>query len=161
MTTALGSWLGSYMGEELHLDESLAVRVIVGGRPLVVNAERQKHWATRAREVAEIREAAAWQWLQVKRTAPPVIRMMTTTPFFPIRQFVVVSRPTYPNNADHPDTGSCFPSVKSIVDGARDAGVIEDDKPINVLANIELPAVVSAAPIPSMSVTIIPVVARD
>ena len=132
-TSPLGSWLGSIMGEHLELDTALMIQVAVPGRPLVVNAERKLHWAKRAREVADIREAAAWQWLAVKRAS-------SDAGVYPIHQFVVVARPQYPTYADLPDTGSCFPSVKSIVDGARDAGVVVDDKPSNVLANIELPA---------------------
>ena len=121
--------------------------IAVEGKPYLVNEERKSksHYA-RARVVGDIRATAGWLWTKIRPVG------------MPIEHYMVVSQPTYPNNAGHPDTGSCYPTVKAIIDGARDAGVVLDDRPRNVAALIELPAKVDAhATLPRMTVTIIPV----
>lgn len=129
-------------------DEILSITV--EGKPYLVNEERKtKSVYARARNVREIREQAGWRWTAIRPVGMPIAR------------YAVVSQPTYPNGAGHPDTGSCYPSVKAIIDGARDAGVVLDDRPGNVAALVELPTTVDPhLTLPHLTVTIIPLEKR-
>lgn len=127
----------------------------VEGKPYLVNQERSDNRWGRSKTVRDIREAAAWKWTAVKRDFQSV-PLYVRGPL-PYDRYVVIAEPRYPNKAGHPDTGSCFPTVKAIIDGARDAGVVTDDKPVNTAAHIEMPAlVVPGIALPHMKVWIVP-----
>jgi hypothetical protein len=128
----------------------------VEGKPYLVNQERSDNRWGRSKTVGAIRQAAYIKWLVVKQASGP----LPPGPLFefPFDRYIVIAEPRYPNRAGHPDTGSCFPSVKAIIDGARDAGVVTDDRPVNVLAHIEMPVlVVPGIPVPHLKVWVVPV----
>lgn len=139
----------------LRVAMSVSPSITVEGKPYLTNEERRGNRWGRANTVGAIREAAGWKWKTERYACENALDLAHHD--FPFEHYVVVAEPRYPNKAAHPDTGSCFPTVKAIVDGARDAGVITDDKPVNVAAHIELPAVVvSTIALPHTKVWIIP-----
>ena len=89
----------------------------IEGRPLNLNAERKMEVRQRSRAKRKIREDATWLWQSQKSKAPLV---------FPWR---VIATPFYRTRAGCPDTGACYPTVKSVIDGAVDAGILPDDSP--------------------------------
>jgi hypothetical protein len=126
----------------LRVAMTVSPSITVEGKPYLTNQERSDNRWGRSKTVGAIREAAGYKWLAEKHACENSADLACH--HFPFDRYVVVAEPRYPNKAHLPDTGSCLPSVKAIIDGARDAGVVTDDKPVNVAAHIELPVVVLA-----------------
>lgn len=97
----------------------------VPGRPVSLNAERGQHWAARSKEVKQRREDAFWLAKEAK--IPRLERVL------------IVGTPVYPDRRRR-DPGNAYPTVKAIVDGLRDAGVIEDDSDRYVAGIVMRPA---------------------
>jgi hypothetical protein len=88
-----------------------------------LNAERSGHWSTRHRHTDAWRERTAL-------TARQSLRRIDDDAFpIYVEAFPVQKGKT-------PDAGNCYPTVKAIVDGLRDAQIIPDDDPTYVQAII-------------------------
>ena len=85
------------------------------GRPPTENkVSRMRSSYQKAKIVRTWRQAACALWSQYSETvvSPPV---------------VVVATPLHQNRRSPQDPGACLPAVKAVVDGAVDAGLLEDD----------------------------------
>lgn len=100
--------------------------LVVPGRPWGLNFERSTHWTKHRDKTNMIRETAGW--LATNLTAMGYV------------DIVVECRMRLPLL----DTGSNFPTVKAIVDGLVDVGVLQDDtsryvRSIQLLAPVAIP----------------------
>lgn len=91
---------------------SLAVTEM--GPPWSLNWERSAHYHAHGRKTKEWRDLAAK--LAAEAEWPSGLARVT-----------VLARPIYRSPSSFTDTGNCFPSVKAIVDGLVDYGLIPDD----------------------------------
>jgi hypothetical protein len=99
-------------------------QIVVAGRPVSLNAERSAHWRKRHALTASWREQAA---ILARRDLKPIVDRPIIVEAFPIQKGRL------------PDAGNAYPTVKAIVDGIVDAGIIPDDDPDSV-ASIVLQA---------------------
>lgn len=103
-----------------------AGQLVVSGRPISLNAERGGHWRQRHTATAAWREQAA------------MLARQHLTPIAPLALPIIIE--AFPVQKGRlPDAGNSYPTVKAIVDGIVDAGIISDDDPENV-ASIVLQA---------------------
>jgi len=85
---------------------------------MTLNAERKLHHMARAKQVREIREYGAW--LAQQQQVPP------------LQAVYVDVQPHLKGNLQ--DADACHPTVKALIDGLVDAGVLKDDTPDIVLS---------------------------
>ena len=91
------------------------VAIFVAGRPFLLNAERSRHWREHRAHTADVRLEAGYLWTGPARRGE-------------LERVKVEVYPTY-EKGRLPDTGACLPSVKAIIDGAVDAGLLAKDTP--------------------------------
>jgi crossover junction endodeoxyribonuclease RusA len=91
------------------------VAIFIPGRPFLLNAERSRHWREHRAHTSDVRLEASYLW-------HPAARVTT------LDRVKVEVYPTY-EKGRLPDTGACMPSVKAMLDGAVDAGLLLDDTP--------------------------------
>ena len=96
--------------------------------PLLMNAERNKHWSERHADTRAWRNTIAW--LAKAQRIPRLAHVV-----------VDVEHDHGKPRGRVPDVGAVFPQVKAAIDGLVDAGVLEHDGPPHVIA------VVFASPI--------------
>jgi UDP:flavonoid glycosyltransferase YjiC (YdhE family) len=89
--------------------------IFIPGRPLLLNAERSRHWREHRLATADTRMEASYLWQRFTNAGA-------------IQVAKVDVYPTY-EKGRLPDTGSCVPAVKAIIDGAVDARLLVDDHP--------------------------------
>lgn len=88
--------------------------ITVPGRPISLNAERSAHWRVRHQQTLRWR-TDAYHLALLQR---------------PLEQFenpVIVTAAHYQAKGVMADTANIVPSVKALIDGLRDAGVLKDD----------------------------------
>lgn len=90
-----------------------------------LNKERGQHWSERSDEVKQRRKDAFWLAKEAK--VPHLERVL------------IVATPIYPDRRRR-DPGNAYPTVKAIVDGLVDAGVIADDNDKHVSGILMRPA---------------------
>lgn len=93
-------------------------QIRVNRRPMTLNAERKLHHMARAKQVRELREYGAW--LATQQNVPA------------LKAIYVDVEPHLRGNLQ--DADACHPTVKALIDGLVDAGVLADDTPDIVLA---------------------------
>ncbi len=115
-------WGDDVSGHELVIDWL--------GRPLLANQAHQMHYRTLGRIRKQYRDGAA---------------TLARAQRIPHHDTIAVTaHAEYPNRRNLPDADAIAPSVKSILDGLVDAGVIDDDGPAYVTAvTYEAPRVVT------------------
>lgn len=91
------------------------IGIFIPGRPLLINAERSAHWRTHREATRDVRLEASILWRKHRRLGP-------------LDQVKVDVYPTYAKGR-LPDTGACLPTVKAVIDGGVDAGLLIDDTP--------------------------------
>lgn len=94
-------------------------QIVVRGRPVSLNAERSAHWRQRHQLTAAWRQQATVLAHQHLNTIPTA-NLPIIVEAFPVQK------------GQLPDAGNCYPTVKAIVDGIVDAGIIPDDDPTAV-----------------------------
>jgi crossover junction endodeoxyribonuclease RusA len=97
-------------------------RLVVPGRPFLLNRERKLHPRARAAEVRYWRGAA-----KLLARHAPLLDAVTVT-----------ARPHVRDRIPQ-DVAACYPSAKAIIDGLVDAGVLRNDGPSVVTALTFLP----------------------
>jgi len=102
-------------------------RLRVPGRPWGLNAERSKHWTQHRAKTNGVRELTGWL-------------ASTTLSRMGVVDIVVECEMHLPLL----DTGSNLPTVKAIIDGLVDAGVLKDDtgtyvRSLTFLAPVAIP----------------------
>lgn len=94
--------------------ELQSATIIVPGRPLLLNRERKFTYWERAAAVKEWRTAG---WVEAKRRRIPKFSRVNITATPHVHDRVAQ------------DSGACFPTVKALIDGLVDAGVLPHDGP--------------------------------
>lgn len=86
------------------------------GRPALMNAERSAHWREHRERTRVTRTEAMYAFRKEAMTNGSM---------------AMVKVDVYPSYGDNrlPDTGSCLPAAKAIIDGAVDADLIPHDGP--------------------------------
>jgi len=104
-------------------------QISLGFRPWTANAERRMHWAARAELVASWRAHAA---AEARRQRIPRLDRVA-----------VEIEPTVRSRRHLPDVAACYPAAKAMIDGLVDAGVLPDDDPRHVVAQLFLAPIVA------------------
>lgn len=103
--------------------------VTVPGRPVSLNAERNRHWSARASHVRAIRESAFYE---AKMMMPRVRGVL-------FERVTIEVQPYVKDRRYRTDVGNIYPTFKAALDGLVDARVIEDDSDEFVRAITFLP----------------------
>lgn len=87
--------------------------------PWLANKDRTMHWSRKAELVAEWRQAFM------------VLAREARVPHLELARIEVTH---YRTAGRWPDVGACAPALKAALDGVVDAGVLDDDDPVHVVA---------------------------
>lgn len=109
-------------------------------RPLTINKEREYPYQKRNQIVQEWRTAAYWAAVNLRLPAFAWVE--------------IEAKPVLPNRQHVQDLGNCLPSVKAVVDGLVDYGMIPDDTDQWVRKLCFLPTGINGAD-PGLELTII------
>lgn len=98
-------------------------RILIPGRPALINSERSGHWRQHRANTSSTRQHGLVAAQKLKTQGyrfPP--------------QAIITSWPVYADRRSWPDVGNWYPTTKAVIDGLVDAGAWPDDNPDHIVA---------------------------